>query len=49
MLRTLTREAEQELSPFADRMPLDAHARAIAAARDRLLREQLGLPTIALD
>jgi hypothetical protein len=49
LLRTLTREAEQELSPFAARLPLDAHARAIAAARDRLLREQLGLPTIALD
>jgi hypothetical protein len=49
MLRTLTREAEQELSPFAGRMPLDAHSRAVEAARDRLLREHLGLPTIALD
>jgi hypothetical protein len=49
MLRTLTREAEQELSPFSGRMPTEAHARAVAAARDRLLRDHLGIPTIALD
>ena len=49
LLRTLTVEAEQELSAFADRMPADAHTRAVFAARDRLLRERLGLPAIALD
>ena len=49
LLRTLTGEAEQELSAFAGRMPADAHTRAVFAARDRLLRERLGLPAIALD
>jgi hypothetical protein len=49
MLRTLAREAERELSPFAGRMTADAYGRALEAARDRLLRDRLGLPTIALD
>jgi hypothetical protein len=49
VLDALTREAEQELSAFADRMPAEAYARAVAAARDRLLRERLGLPEIAVD
>jgi len=49
LLRTLTGEAEQQLSAFAGRMPADAHTRAVFAARDRLLRERLGLPAIALD
>lgn len=49
LLRTLTGEAEQELSAFAGRMPADAHTRAVFAARDRLLRDRLGLPAIALD
>jgi hypothetical protein len=30
-------------------MPGEEYARALAAARDRLLRERLGLPVIALD
>jgi hypothetical protein len=49
MLGALAREAELELSPFAARMPGEEYARALAAARDRLLRERLGLPVIALD
>jgi hypothetical protein len=42
----LRREAEQELSVFAARMPADARAQAIDAVFLRLLRESLGLPTI---
>jgi hypothetical protein len=49
ILRTVAGDAELELSPFAGRMAADAYARALEAARDRLLRDRLGLPTIALD
>jgi hypothetical protein len=49
LLGTLAREAELELAPFAARMPGDAFARARDAARDRLLRDRLGLPAIAID
>lgn len=49
VLQELTREAEQELSPFAGRMAADAHARAVEAARDRLIRYRLGLPVLTLE
>jgi hypothetical protein len=48
-LRVLAREAELELAAFAARLPGEAFARARDAARDRLLRDRLGLPTIAVD
>jgi hypothetical protein len=44
----LTRDADEELRAFRDRMSDDAYEQARAAARDRLLREHLGLPTISL-
>ena len=43
----LTREAEEELSGFRDRMAPDAFARAREAAVDRLVRERFGLPHVA--
>jgi hypothetical protein len=49
VIHELTREAEQELSPFAGRMAPDALARAVEAARDRLIRHRLGLPVLALE
>jgi hypothetical protein len=49
LVNALAREAEQELSAFAGRMPADAYATAVAAARDRLLRDRLGLPQIAME
>jgi hypothetical protein len=42
----LRREAEEELAGFAARMPVDARARAVDAAYQRLVRESLGLPII---
>lgn len=48
-LQVLSREAEDELSPFRVRMPADAFARAHAACVERLLRERHGLPTIAYE
>ncbi len=46
LLAELTHEAELELAGYAGRMPAAAHAQAIAAAADRLLRERVGLPRI---
>jgi hypothetical protein len=43
----LTREAEDELSAFRDRMAPDAFVRSREAAVDRLVRERLGLPVLA--
>ena len=43
----LTREAEDELSGFPDRMAPDAFVRSREAAVDRLVRERLGLPALA--
>jgi hypothetical protein len=48
-LAELARAAEVELAPFAARMPADAFARAVASARDHLLRDRLGLPTLAME
>jgi len=42
-------EAESELGEFLQRMPLDARAKALRAAFDRLVRERLGLPVIAYE
>jgi hypothetical protein len=44
---TLEREADEELAPFRDAMATDALARARSAVIDRLVRERLGLPTVA--
>jgi hypothetical protein len=46
--RALEREADEELAPFRASMAPDALASARVGAVDRLLRERLGLPTIAL-
>jgi hypothetical protein len=43
----LAREADEELAPFRSSMSPDAFGRARDAAIDRLVRERLGLPTIA--
>lgn len=43
----ITEEAETELAAFRSNMTADAFARAREAALDRLVRERLGLPTIA--
>jgi len=40
--------AEAEIAPFAARMPSNARAAAIEAAFTRLLRDSLGIPTLAL-
>jgi hypothetical protein len=45
-MRTLTRDAEQELEPFRMGMAADAFARACDGAIDRLVRERYRLPTI---
>ena len=39
-------EAERELDAFRDRLPPDRWQRAVAAGVDRLLRDELGLPTL---
>ena len=46
-LATLEREADEELAPYRTAMAPDAYARARDGAVDRLIRERLGLPTIA--
>ena len=43
----LGREADEELAAFRPAMPPAAFARAREAAIDRLIRERLGLPTVA--
>jgi len=43
----LAREADEQLAGFRSRMAPDAFARARAAAVARLVRERLGVPTIA--
>jgi len=43
----LSAVAAAEIAPFAARMPAEARARATAAAFDRLLRDTVGLPTLA--
>lgn len=45
-LAALTREAEEELASFRDRMAPEAFARARDGAVSRLVRERVGLPTV---
>ena len=45
----LTREAESELAPFGIRMAPEVRERALGAAVQRLVREALGIPTLAYD
>lgn len=45
-LAALEGEADEELAAFRDRMSEPAYAQARAAEADRLLRDQLGLPTL---
>jgi hypothetical protein len=45
----LSREAEEELAPFGSRLNPEARDKAVAAAYDRLVREALGLPTLAYE
>ncbi len=42
-------EAAEELAPFGARMPAEARERAMRSAFLRLVREALGLPTLAYD
>jgi hypothetical protein len=44
--QVLKREAEAELAPFGSRMAPEVRDRAIGAARDRLVREALGVPVL---
>lgn len=46
---TLRREAEAELAPFGARMDPAVRERGVAAAFERLVRDELGLPTVAYD
>jgi len=46
--REVEEEADRELSPFRGRLPPESLARAREAALDRLVRERLKLPVIAL-
>lgn len=48
-LAGLATEADAELTPFRDRMPSDAYARAHAACIDRLIRDRCALPVIAFE
>ncbi len=48
-LEALRREAEQELQPFRTRMSPETWAHAVDTALDRLVRERMGLPRVALD
>ena len=46
-LAELTRQAEQELRWFRERMTVEAHAAAVAALVDRLVRERFQLPFVS--
>jgi hypothetical protein len=48
-LDELGTEADAELTPFRDRMPPDAYARAHKACVDRLIRDRLSLPVVSFD
>lgn len=45
----LRREAEEELAAFGSRLAPDVRSRAIEAAFERLVRDELGLPVIAYE
>ena len=44
-----TAAGKEQLEPFRERMPGDAYERACAAATERYVREQFGLPTVAFE
>jgi hypothetical protein len=46
-LETLRQEADEELAAFRGQMTSDRYARALEVAVDRLVRTNLGLPTLA--
>lgn len=46
---TLQREAENEIAPFAARMADDVRMKAVEAALDRLVRDTISLPRLAVD
>ena len=48
-LAALRAEAEHELLPFRERMPEGAYQRAVQAAVDRLVRDLMDLPAIAVE
>jgi len=48
-LADLRREADSQLAGFRDRMPSDAYERSRGAAVDRLVRDRMRLPTIAIE
>jgi hypothetical protein len=48
-LGELQTEADAELAPFRDRMPVEAYARSREAAVDRLVRDRARLPVIAFE
>jgi hypothetical protein len=47
LLDRLAEEADAELAPFRPRMTAETYAQSKQACVDRLLRERLGLPTVA--
>ena len=47
LLAELDAQADEDLKPFRDRMPVDAWRQARLAAQTRLLRERAQLPTLA--
>jgi hypothetical protein len=49
VLARLQFDAERELGPFRARMPEAAYRHAVDAAVDRLVRDVVGLPTLAFD
>ena len=46
-LTELQDTAARDLAPFAPRMDAGQHQRAVAAARNRLIRERIGLPVLS--
>jgi hypothetical protein len=48
-IRELAGEAEAELQPFRERMPLAAYEQSRRACIDRLIRERLQLPTLTFE
>lgn len=46
--RALEREADEELSPFSDRLTAQVYGAAREAAIARLIRDRLGLPTLTM-
>jgi hypothetical protein len=47
LVAELGRDAERDLAPFRERLTGEAWARSVTITIDRLLRDRLGLPTLA--